>query len=140
MTDDAWVTAETIDGPRVAEYIKEEFPHYIKIETVRRRLSYWEQGTPADVDALDRMLLKLGGMLSHVPDEVFTETRKAAPTPKAKKKELERKFCESCGKEIPMRYPNGQRKQPYKWKTVRFCDKTCRSAGAQKIKFGKAAA
>lgn len=142
MTD-PWVTAQTLNGPRVAEWIKQEFPDYAANETVKRRVSGWERGHEVNLATLDRQLVRLGGCLSLVPDEVFTETRE--PTGevvplKQKPAVLEPKWCEVCGQRIPEHWPNGRRKQPYRWAKTRHCSNDCRYATAGRMKFGKAAA
>lgn len=142
MTD-PWATVDVLNGPRVAEWIKKEFPRYKQYETVRRRVDEWERGLPVSIDTLDFQLTKLGFPLSLVPDEVFTETREPIGEPikgKQKRSHLEPKWCEACGKPIPTRWPNGARKHPDRWAKARHCSNACRIGQEESLEFGKAAA
>jgi len=72
-------TAEWIDGPRFVAWLREHgltSPSRQLGGSLARRVRDWEHGSAANVHTADQALVKLGLVLSEVPDDFWIESPK----------------------------------------------------------------
>lgn len=132
-----WMDAKGADGNKVVEWLETRVDVQGAGDVTRRRVLEWRKpGAIAQFDAVDRAVTRLGRHISELPDDVWLDygaRDSAAPTTTTTvsdiRREVESRYCLSCGGEISRVTPSGRRLPPNTYAKRTYCSQPCQWEG-----------